>query len=156
VAFTDKNNNDSFDNADTLIAGIIDANNDGVVSVGDTVKWGTYPHLDGTSAGTFTHGDSPITDVNAATSTGVWVDVAEGEISWTALSGGEAFGTRVTTPFFQLESSMTDDFNGQVLVADHVTVDSTVNGPGAPNMSVSEGILQQASGDQGFLDVFII
>jgi hypothetical protein len=51
---------------------------------------------------------------------------------------------------------MTDDFNGLQVVADHVTVDSTVNGPGAADTSVSEGILQTASGDQGFLDVFIV
>ena len=63
VAFTQGNNNDKFDKADTVIAGISDANHDGVVSVGDTVTFGTIPDTDGTPLGAYTHADSSVQSV---------------------------------------------------------------------------------------------
>src|SRR5262245_57631831 len=54
VAFTDLNGNNKYNpGKDTLIAALWDTNNAGVVSVGDTIQWGTYPAIpDGSASGT--------------------------------------------------------------------------------------------------------
>ena len=54
VAFTDLNGNDKYNpGKDTLIAALVDTNNDNTASVGDTIVWGTYPAIpDGSASGT--------------------------------------------------------------------------------------------------------
>src|SRR5690242_4520654 len=59
VAFTDVNGNHTFEaNTDKLIAAVVDTNRDNVIDAGDTLRFGTYQHLDSTHAGTFTAGDT--------------------------------------------------------------------------------------------------
>src|SRR5262245_45840280 len=60
VAFTDVNGNDKFDGKDKLIAGLVDTNKDHTASVGDTVTWGTYPHLSGNEAGAYLADDATV------------------------------------------------------------------------------------------------
>ena len=87
VAFTEENNNHKFDKHDTVIAAVIDTNNDGAVTVGDTVTFGDIPHLNGDAAGTFEGADTIITSVTLATDTEVEVGVADGTIEWRAFPG---------------------------------------------------------------------
>jgi hypothetical protein len=68
VAFTDLNGNDKFNpGKDTLIAALVDTNNDGTVNVGDTVVFDTYPRIpDGSESGiggTFNGVDQTVMDV---------------------------------------------------------------------------------------------
>ena len=92
VAFTDVNGNGKFNaNGDALIAAVVDTNNDKTVSVGDTVTFGTFPHLNGTQAGTFEGADTIITSVTLATDTEVEVGVADGTIEWRAFPVAQVF-----------------------------------------------------------------
>src|SRR5262249_18143442 len=85
VAFTDQNGNHTYEpGTDTLIASLLDANNDGVVSVGDRVHWGTYPttfDVDG-PRGNFTGPDEFVQAVVGVVSDGVVVRTALGDIAW--------------------------------------------------------------------------
>ena len=150
VAFTDLNGNGKFNaNGDALIAAVVDTNHDKIVSVGDTVTFGTYPHVNGTQAGTFQGADAIITSVTDATSTQVLVSVGDDTIEWRAQPEVETFRT---TDGGNTESSF---FDGIVAgtKADQIFVDSAVNGPGLPDTTVVESTLRV--GDDGFLDVLI-
>src|SRR5262245_50516977 len=99
VAFTDLNGNHKYNaGKDTLIAALVDTNHDGVVSVGDTVHWGTYPKLpDGSNSGVggiFTSPDLTVTSIGSTnSSTQVGVGTANGSVVWVATPNAEQFLT---------------------------------------------------------------
>src|SRR5262245_35034523 len=156
VAFTDLNGNNKYNpGKDTLIAALWDTNNDGVVSVGDTIQWGTYPAIpDGSASGTggiytqilFTTvtAVNPVFDPNLLVS----VQTTAGTVIWAANPNAEAFSTNGP---FGLESSLVDSIN--LLLEDRILTTTTAPGPGLPNTNLDVHTLQ--SGDQAFLDVWI-
>jgi hypothetical protein len=151
VAWTDVNGNHNFDpNKDGLIAALVDTNNDHVVSVGDTVTFGTYPHLNGTQAGTFLGADTPVTSVQQADSTQVLVSVADGTIQW---RNTVVQDLQVTDGNNNFEAVV---FDGIAVgtKADETLADLAVNGPADPDTAVLEFIAFRP-GDDGFIDVFI-
>jgi hypothetical protein len=154
VAFTDVNGNDKYNpGKDTLIASLVDTSNDGTVSVGDTIHFGTYPAIaDGSNSGTggnFTILESTVTDVLDANSTRVVVDTALGTVIWNADPAVEFFET--TDLSHAIESVVRDSIDIPGILDLIQTV--AVEGPGEPNTSVDYSTLQP--GDQAFLDVLI-
>ena len=148
VAYTDVNGNHKFDAKDTLIAGLIDTNKDHTVSLGDTVTFGTYPHLSGKEAGTYLSNDSIVTSVGTPTSEGVVVGVADGQVGWFHVPTAEVLFTATNSG---LESQFQDDFT-TTGGGDFVFADSNVNGPGDPETGLANDTVLR-SGDQPFIDV---
>lgn len=152
VAFTDVNGNNKFDGKDTLIAGLIDTDKSKDASVGDTVTFGTYPHLSGKEAGTYLSNDSLVTNVVQDNSEAVVVDVADGQVGLFHTS--QDTEVLYTSLFVGgLESQFQDHF-GTGGGGDRVFADSNVNGPGDPETGVELDVVLR-SGDQDFLDVLI-
>ena len=151
VAFTDINGNNKFDGKDTLIAGLIDTDKSKDASIGDTVTYGTYPHLSGKEAGTYLSNDSIVTSVAGANSEVVQVGVADGQVAWFHVQNqAEVF---ITSTNVAEESRFQDDF-GTGNGGDTVFADSNVNGPGDPETGVEFDAVNR-TGDQDFLDVLI-
>ena len=160
VAFTDLNGDHKFQaNKDALIAAVIDTNHDKTVSVGDTVTFGTFPHLDGTQAGTFTHADSTITFVTVADSTHIEVRVPDGFVFLTANPKFESFTTEYNAGV--LETEFIDNINNdtypqfdEVYASNHQ--DFYGHGPGDQDVT---GLIIETNydrpGNDGFLDVLI-
>jgi hypothetical protein len=157
VAFTDLNGNDKYNQGkDTLIAALVDTNNDGVVSVGDTIQWGTYPKIaDGSESGTggiYTSLDTLVTNVSVNTSIQVEVQTADGTVSWIANPNAELFRTADLSNI-ATESVLRDIINFPG-IADEIHTNPLVPpGPGAPSTSIDFSTSQL--GDQAFLDVII-
>jgi hypothetical protein len=156
VAFTDQNGNNKYNpGKDTLIAAIVDTNNDNTVSVGDTIDWGTYPAIpDGSASGTggeYTSLVTTITNVRFQEDTSVMVDTNLGRVAWTASPNVEQFAT--IAGFHLVESNLTDSIR-EPTNEDTIFADRDVAGPGQPNMSVDVSTPQL--GDQAFLDVLLL
>jgi hypothetical protein len=155
VAFTDLNGNDKYNpGKDTLIASLVDTNNDNIVSVGDTIHWGTYPAIpDGSESGTggvFLSSDSTVEEVLRADSTGVLVDTAGGLVEW--------FDAPISFEEFLTQGQLgvgvqLVDANNLLQVEDAIFVNPSLASPGLPNTAVNETASQL--GDQAFLDVNI-
>jgi hypothetical protein len=133
-----------------LIAGIIDTDGSNSVSIGDTVTFGTYPHLDGTQAGTFLGADTTITSVLQNDGNTVEVGVADGTIRWVDFGSAERLQTLDSSN--NIESHFFDGIAIGTL-ADLARAEPTVNGPGDPDSAILENIAR--TGDDGFLDVLI-
>lgn len=102
VAFTNDDGVAGYNaNTDNLIAALLDTNNDGVVSVGDSVQWGTYPvNFTGDVRGPLTGLGDPVTAFS--TSSGdIVVDVSNGTVRWSTNSEFDLFlvGADVLTDF---------------------------------------------------------
>lgn len=157
VAFTDLNGNDKYNpGKDELIAALVDTSNDGVVSVGDTVVWGTYPAIpDGRNSGTggtYQSPDDTVTDVLIDDGTGVAVHTADGgTVLWFASTTLEEIITSGTGSG-GVESHLIDSITDPT-IKDAVFTDPGASGPGDPNFPVEESTFQL--GDQLFLDVKI-
>jgi hypothetical protein len=154
VAFTDQNGNHTYEpGTDTLIASLLDTNNDHVVSVGDRIHWGTYPttiDVDG-PRGSFTGPDILVEGVGSANSEGVEVETALGSVSWVHVEGAprrafDLFATDGGDSIFGLDTS-----NGS---GDLFFANPSVQGPGQPDTPVDTFNLNPV-GNQGFLDVLI-
>jgi hypothetical protein len=159
VAFTDLNGNDKYNpGKDTLIAALVDTNNDNIPSVGDTVQWGTYPKIpDGSASGTGGQYQSLFTtvlDVDFITlddvNLGVRVETGAGTVQWLELPSEEQFST---VGFGGVDSILTDNITLPML-NDTIFADNTVAGAGMPNNSVDISVFQP--GDQAFLDVHLL
>jgi hypothetical protein len=157
VAFTDLNGDGKFSpNKDALIAELVDTNHDKVVSVGDTLHFGTYPlSIDGSTTvrGTFLHADSLVTFLSGTpTSTGVVVGTADGLVGFSnGTISGQTSENFFTDSFATTESALRDFITpGQT---DVIEVTPGVGGAGLPDTAQSIATLQP--GDQPFLDVFI-
>src|SRR5262245_1804263 len=151
VAFTDQNGNHTYEpGTDTLIASLLDINNDHVVSVGDRIHWGTYPtssDVDG-PRGNFTGPDLLVEGVSAgASSSVVEVQTAFGNVAWLHIEGPRAFEIFATAGG--------DSFSGldRANLGDRIFADPSVQGPGQPDTPVDTF---GAPGNQGFLDVLIL
>lgn len=151
VAFTDQNGNHTYEpGTDTLIASLLDINNDAVVSVGDLIHWGTYPtssDVDG-PRGNFTGPDLLVEGVGSAGTggSGIEVQTALGNVSWSHVEG--------TRPFDLFATANGESFHGldRTNLGDRLFADPSVQGPGLPDTPVDTF---GAAGNQGFLDVLI-
>jgi hypothetical protein len=149
VAFTDQNGNHTYEpGTDTLIASLLDTNNDHVVSVGDRIHWGTYPTTADVNGprGNFTGPDLLVEGVGSASSSGVEVQTALGNVSWAHVEGTRAFDLFATAggdSFLALDRTLPGDL---------LFADPSVQGPGQPDTPVDTF---GAPGNQGFLDVLI-
>jgi hypothetical protein len=149
VAFTDQNGNHTYEpGTDTLIASLLDINNDHVVSVGDRIHWGTYPTTFDVNGprGTFTGPDELVTNVGGANSLAVEVETAFGTVFW-----GLFFGDEFITgnPFIQFRLQENNIFQ-----VDHIFANPNGQGPGHPDTPVA--ISSGQAGNQGFFDVQIL
>jgi hypothetical protein len=157
VAFTDQNGNHTYEPVkDTLIASLLDTNRDGVVSVGDTIHWGTYPTtFDGSGPrGNFTGPDELVQAVDFVGSGGVDVQTALGDVAWTH-TGFEAL--LMTAPGFPppTDAFIRDDLTlPDLSFRDLIFADPSVQGPGHPDTPVAIDLEQL--GNQGFIDVLIL
>jgi hypothetical protein len=145
VAFTDENGNHKYNpGKDALIAGVQDTNHDKTVSVGDTIVFGTYPHLDGTQAGTFTQTSAGISGVIIGPGV-LHVESGTNDLFWitpTSDAAHEVLDTDGVRIIDETERGL-----------DEVHV-SGVGQIGLPDTTPVNESLQQL-GDQGFLDVLI-
>lgn len=159
VAFTDLNGNDKYNpGKDTLIAALVDTNNDNTASIGDTVVWGSYPAIpDGSESGTGGKYTSLVGTVIDASfdNLGVVVDTNLGTIVWAETPNEEQFATITNTGL--VESRLIDTIN-QSPFASLDTIfasdDPMIFGPGQPSDGVDVTNFQL--GDQGFLDVHLL
>ena len=153
VAFTDVNGDNKYKekDGDVVISAINDTDGSHDISVGDTVTFGTYPHLDGTEAGTFLGADTTITSVVQADSSLVVVGVADGFVRWEASGSTEAFATTVPVSG-AFEASFGDEIIDTELKSDGAHT-SNEDGPADPDTAVGESVVRV--GDDGFLDVLI-
>ena len=160
AAYTDTNSNNKFDGKDTLIAGLYDTDKSKDLSIGDTVTFGTYPHLDGSAAGKFQHVEKAVTDftiTSEPTFDSVSVTVDGGRVDWTITPTSESFSTINTEPLTAgFESNFIDFLDDST--PDHIRVNAKTD-PGHPDTAP---ILEDADptdathvGDNGFLDIFI-
>ena len=149
VAFTDQNGNHTYGpSTDTLMASLLDINNDHVVSVGDRIHWDTYPtssDLDG-PRGHFTGPDLLVEGVGSAASSGVEVQTALGNVAWAHIEGARAFDLFATAGGDSF-SAIDRTPPGDLLFAD-----PGVQGPGHPDTPVDTF---GAPGNQAFLDVLV-
>jgi hypothetical protein len=153
VAFTDQDGNHTYEpGTDTLIASLLDINNDHVVSVGDLIHWGTYPttiDVDG-PRGNFTGPDLLVEGVGSASSSGVEVQTALGNVAWAHVEGARAFDAFATAGGDSI--SGIDITNP---VGDSFFANPSVQGPGQPDTPVDIFSLDPL-GNQAFLDVLIL
>jgi hypothetical protein len=156
VAFTDQNGNHTYEpGTDTLIASLLDINNDHVVSVGDRIHWGTYPTTFDVNGprGNFTGPDELVTSVEVANSFQVSVQTALGFVVWVDQpTGKQQFETGNATSNFSV--SLGDVGVGDPRDTDHIFVDPGQQGPGHPDTPAS--IALALPGNEGFLDVLIL
>src|SRR5262245_34220480 len=126
VAFTDLNGNHKYNSGkDMLIAALVDTNQDGVPSVGDTIHWGTYPNALG---GSYTSPDDTITAIEVTDNpsfTRVLATTAEGTVGWFVAGDREEFATFL--PAVAIESLLRDSFTDFV---DEIQTNPSVPGPG--------------------------
>jgi hypothetical protein len=156
VAFTDLNGNDKYNpGKDTLIAALVDTNNDNTASTGDTVVWGLYPAIpDGSESGTGGKYTSLVTTVTDAFlfDFGVKVDTALGSVTWVSSPNEEQFATFDSDGI--VESLLVDTINQAPFASDDtILADTTVIGAGLP--SDPAGVSNHQLGDQAFLDVLL-
>jgi hypothetical protein len=152
VAFTDQNGNHTYEpGTDTLIASLLDINNDHVVSVGDRIHWGTYPTTFDVNGprGNFTGPDLLVEGVGLASSSVVEVQTALGNVAWFHIEGARAFDAFATAGGDSI--SGTD----RTRVGDSFFANPSLQGPGQPDTSVDIFSLDQL-GNQAFLDVLIL
>ena len=138
MAFTDLNGNGKYNaGKDTLIAALVDTNNDGTVSIGDTVQFGSYPAIpDGSASGTggsYTILSSTITNVVSASSTDIRVETTLGQVHRIANADVEGFQTFGNN--FAIESHVVDSITNPG-VPDRMITQPSVSGPGQPNTTV--------------------
>jgi hypothetical protein len=149
VAFTDQNGNHTYEpDTDLLIASLTDTNNDEVVSVGDTIHWGTYPTtFDGTGArGTFTISESLVTSVDDADENFVNVETEFGRVEWNILPWAHEFVLLIAGDSLLIRDHTADTVFDDVLSAEDPAIG------GVPwNNPVDTRLVQE--GDQGFIDV---
>jgi hypothetical protein len=151
VAFTDQDGNHTYDpDTDLLIAALLDTNDDGIVSIGDTINWGTYPTtVDGSSSvrGNFTSADSLVTGVNTVVSSVIAVQTALGVVVWqeSQIPEFDLFATVVDANTTLLLQDIVD------ATPDQIVVTAISSSPGQPDTSVST--ITPQLGDQGFLDL---
>jgi hypothetical protein len=153
VAFTDRNGNHTYEpGTDKLIASLLDTNHDHVVSVGDTIHWGTYPTSAGDGNGPRGHfrgHDLLVEAVGSASSSGVEVQTALGSVSWAHVEGTRAFDQFATAGGDSFRGLDTTGGAGDLLFAN-----PSVHGPGHPDTPVDTFSLDPV-GNHGFLDVLI-
>jgi hypothetical protein len=137
VAFTDQNNNHTYEpGTDLLIASLLDVNNDGVVSIGDRIHWGTYPTTFdvGGPRGEFTAPDDFVTGINELPpGVGVSVFTELGHVTWQERESAE----QLLIDGSSAESANLVDSTNTNFVADIIRADPTAQGPGAPDTSVN-------------------
>ena len=159
VAYTDVNGDHKFHPIkDVLIAGVLDTNRDGTVSLGDTLTWGDYPtQIDGQGTfGTFGGADYIVVGVGEGfppESVGVTVQTGSttfGFVNFTSTVSGESFSTFSSGSGLATFSDNFSTVSGQ----DQVSVQVTANNlPGLQDTPAND--LAFHPGNDGFLDVFI-
>jgi len=154
VAFTDVNGNDKYnENKDTLIAALVDTNDDDRVSAGDTIQFGSYPSVFG---GTYTGDDYVIrtTDTVTFSDSAVQVTTVDGQaVRWSADLDSEEFFTAVAGST-QFETFLRDGI-AESIPDDEIQAHPNVPGGLAqPDTLVTELVFQP--GDDPFLDVLIL
>jgi hypothetical protein len=166
VAFTDVDGNHTYEpNKDLLISALRDTNNDGTVSAGDTIQWGTYPtSFDGsTPRGTYTSADVTISFgivENAGASAAIAAFTETGLVIWNDQFFFDDFGNSIPqnqvfetgNSIFDIDSLLLDGFpapNG-----DTISVQPVIQGPGQPDTVVVLGN-SAATANDGWLEVAI-
>lgn len=148
VAFSDTNSNHAYDGGtDRLIAALVDTNEDGDVSVGDTVETDAFPLTFNDGFGTFAVKSATVTSVTGFTSGSVQVTTTATLITW-------ATGPVEVVQWFPAgggpESNVVDNTNSSSEIADAITITEGA-ALGAVPSDVALSGLDQA--DNGFLDI---
>ena len=143
--------------ADTLIAGLYDANNDSVPSVGDQIRYGNYPRdFEGTQRGTFFQTINTVVEVKAATANTIQVSVDNDDIlAWENEVGRQSYfcdargGDDERVLFVDLMAPSTGN--------DSIDVDATelLGQCGTPSVEVTPTMFTLDTLDNNFLDVDI-
>ena len=151
LAFTDLDGDHAFGSNDVLIAKLVDANDDKVPSVGDTIAMGRYPTNLTPGAGDFADWNVTshvVTDISSATATRVTVWSAAGWHAWVAKTTAEWFeesnSSRTTDTDFQ---------DGFVSTAGDVMY-VELGSPSGPATAISGADLTRPTND-AFIDVLI-
>jgi hypothetical protein len=154
VAFTDQNNNHTYEpGTDLLIASLLDANNDGVVSVGDRIHFGTYPTtFDGSGPrGSFTGPDVFVTGIDTIDGQQIAVITPLGNVNW---FHDPLFGDRFTSSGSLTAAANLIDAVGPFFDIDQIIADPNGQGPGEPDTFVQ--IIEAQPSDRGFIDVLFV
>ena len=150
VAFSDTNGNDTYEGGtDRLIAALIDSNEDGTVSVGDTVETDAFPLTFDpvTEFGAFTTKSAPVTGVTGFTSESVQVTSTATVITW---AGGPVEVVHWLPTAGGPESFLADNTTSSSETTDAISINEGA-GLGAVPADVGWSGLDQT--DNVFLDV---
>ena len=150
VAFSDTNGNHAYDaGTDRLIAALVDTNEDGDVSVGDTVETDAFPlTLDPVhDFGAFTVKSALVTGVTGFTSGSVQVTTTATLITW-------ATGPVDVVQWFPAvggpESNLVDNTSASSGISDAISINAGAALGAAPSDVVLSGLDQT---DNAFLDI---
>lgn len=150
VAFSDTNGNHVYEGGtDRLIAALVDTNEDGDVTVGDTVETDAFPlSFDPVNEfGAFTVTSSPVTSVTGFTSGSVQVITGATQITW-------ATGPVEVVQWFPTgggpESNIVDNSSSASSIDDALSINAGA-GLGAVPSDVTASVLDQTDND--FLDI---
>ena len=150
VAFSDTNGNHVYDGGiDRLIAALIDTNEDGDVTVGDTVETDAFPlTFDPVNEfGAFTVKSAPVTSVAGFTSGSVQVTTTSTEITWAT---GPVEVVQWVPAAGGPESYIVDNTSSAASIDDAISINGGA-GLGAVPSDVTASGLDQT--DNAFLDI---
>ena len=150
VAFSDANGNHVYDGGtDRLIAALIDTNEDGDVTVGDTVETDEFPlTFDPVNEfGAFTVKSAPVTSVGGFTSGSVQVTTSSTLITW-------ATGPVEVVQWFPAgagpESNIVDNTSSASSIDDAITITAGAGLGAVPSDATASGLEQT---DNDYLDI---
>ena len=150
IAYSDMNGNHSYeDGTDRLIAALVDTDEDGTVSVGDTVETDAFPLTfdPADDFGAFTTKSSPVTGVTGFTSESVQVTSSATLITW-------AVGPVEVVQWFPaaggLDSALVDNTTSSSGTTDAISISGGAALGAVPTDVVLSGLDQT---DNAFLDI---
>ena len=157
IAYTDVDpgDGDGFkDGTDVLIAKLEDTNDDGVVSVGDTVVTSQYPEdFAATTFGNFTQTSHVVDGGSSANSNNVSVFDGDFKFAWGDISDVEVYSEFDNTNPLPTATEFTDSFSAVGPFGEGILVNTT--SPSVPDSNINTSRAQQASDDE-FIDVDIL
>ena len=150
VAFSDTNSNHTYEGGtDRLIAALIDTNQDGTVSVGDTVETDAFPltfdPVD--DFGAFTVKSATVTSVTGFTTDSVQVTSTATLITWAV---GPVEVVQWIPAEGGLESNLVDNTSSSSGISDAISINEGAGLGGVPSDVASSGLDQT---DNAFLDI---
>lgn len=141
--------------ADTLIAGLFDANNDSVVSVGDQIRYGSYPmDFEAAQRGIYLESVITVAEVFDQFSTVIRLrDTTGGDHEWETDADKDSYVCEAGSS--DMFVRWIDGIGGPIITNDVITVESELGFCGTPRDVLGSSIVTLDNTDNHFIDVDI-